>query len=79
MDRSKREKGNDLWKWELGGLVSGGEDGEEFNVNDVKGVRVESGKSKGEMMICGLGLISIDGGGKVIVGVGKDVDVILRN
>ena len=52
---------------------------ENFDLKDVKAVRLETGKEKRDVMISGLGFITIDAGAKVIVRVPKNVDVILRN
>ncbi|MBE9455005.1 ribosome biogenesis GTPase YqeH, partial [Staphylococcus epidermidis] len=52
---------------------------QQFNLKDVKAVRLETGKTKRDIMISGLGFITIDAGAKVIVRVPKHVDVILRN
>ena len=77
--RTKTEKANDLWKSQLGALLSPPQDAQQFNLNDVKAVRLETGKTKRDIMISGLGFITIDAGAKVIVRVPKHVDVILRN
>ena len=42
-------------------------------------MRLETGKSKRDVMISGLGFITIDAGAKVIVRIPKNVDVILRD
>ena len=54
------------------------QDAQQFNLNDVKAVRLETGKTKRDIMISGLGFITIDAGAKVIVRVPKHVDVILK-
>lgn len=52
---------------------------ENFDLQDIKAVRLETGKEKRDVMISGLGFITIDEGAKVIVRVPKNVDVVLRN
>ena len=44
----------------------------------MKAVRLETGKEKRDIMIYGLGFITIEAGAKVIVRVPKSVDVVLR-
>lgn len=77
--RTKTEKANELWKNQLGSLLTPPHDARQFDLNDVKAVRLETGKAKRDVMISGLGFITIDEGAKVIVRVPKNVDVILRN
>ena len=45
----------------------------------IQKLRLETGKEKKDIMISGLGFITIEAGAKVIVRVPKNVDVILRN
>ncbi|MDI9230293.1 ribosome biogenesis GTPase YqeH [Staphylococcus caprae] len=77
--RTKTEKANELWKSQLGSVLTPPHNAENFDLNNVKAVRLETGKAKRDVMISGLGFITIDEGAKVIVRVPKNVDVILRN
>ncbi|RIP34185.1 ribosome biogenesis GTPase YqeH [Staphylococcus gallinarum] len=77
--RTKTEKANDLWKNQLGSVLTPPNKPEQFDLQDIKAVRLETGKEKKDVMISGLGFITIDKGAKVIVRVPKNVDVILRN
>ena len=77
--RTKTEKANDLWRNQLGSVLSPPSDSTQFDLDNVKAVRLETGKEKRDVMIAGLGFITIDAGAKIIVRVPKNVDVILRN
>lgn len=77
--RTKTEKANELWKNHIGDLLTPPHDPSQFNMSEMKAVRLETGKEKRDVMISGLGFITIDAGAKVIVRVPKNVDVILRN
>ena len=77
--RTKTEKANDLWRNQLGSVLTPPSDPTQFDLDNVKAVRLETGKEKRDVMIAGLGFITIDAGAKVIVRVPKNVDVILRN
>ena len=46
-------------------------DPSQFNMSEMKAVRLETGKEKRDVMISGLGFITIDAGAKVIVRVPK--------
>ena len=73
--RTKTEKANDLWRNQLGDLLTPPGNLQNFDLNEVKAVRLENRK----MLISGLGFITIGPGAKVIVRVPKNVDVVLRN
>ncbi|MEQ6029841.1 ribosome biogenesis GTPase YqeH [Staphylococcus saccharolyticus] len=77
--RSKTEKANELWKSQLGSLLFPPKKIENFSLNNIKAVRLETGRSKRDVMISGLGFITIDARAKVIVRIPKNVDVILRD
>lgn len=77
--RTKTVKANELWKNQLGDLLTPPNNVSNFNLKDIKAVRLETGKEKRDIMISGLGFITIDSGAKVIVRVPKNVDVVLRN
>ena len=77
--RTKTEKANELWKNQIGSLLAPPNDPKQFDLQNIKAVRLETGKEKRDVMISGLGFITIDKGAKVIVRVPKNVDVILRN
>lgn len=77
--RTKTEKANELWENQLGDLLTPPNNVSNFNLKDIKAVRLETGKEKRDIMISGLGFITIDSGAKVIVRVPKNVDVVLRN
>ncbi|MCD8870205.1 ribosome biogenesis GTPase YqeH [Staphylococcus gallinarum] len=77
--RTKTEKANELWKNQIGSLLVPPNDPKQFDLQNIKAVRLETGKEKRDVMISGLGFITIDKGAKVIVRVPKNVDVILRN
>lgn len=77
--RTKTEKANELWRTQIGQLLSPPNAKEDFNFDDIKAVRLETGKEKRDVMIAGLGFITIGPGAKVIVRVPKSVDVVLRN
>jgi len=77
--RTKTEKANELWKNQLGDLLTPPNNVSNFNLKNIKTVRLETGKEKRDIMISGLGFITIDSGAKVIVRVPKNVDVVLRN
>ena len=77
--RTKTEKANELWKNQLGDLLTPPNNVSNFNLKDIKAVRLETGKEKRDIMISGLGFITSDSGAKVIVRVPKNVDVVLRN
>lgn len=77
--RTKTEKANDLWKTQLGELLTPPKDVSNFKLEDIKAVRLETGKEKKDVMISGLGFITIGPGAKVIVRVPKNIDVILRS
>ncbi|MCG7338568.1 ribosome biogenesis GTPase YqeH [Staphylococcus sp. ACRSN] len=77
--RTKTEKANDLWRNQLGSVLTPPNNPDLFDLQNVKAVRLETGKEKKDVMISGLGFITIDKGAKVIVRVPKNVDVILRN
>ncbi|KPG87865.1 ribosome biogenesis GTPase YqeH [Staphylococcus hominis] len=76
--RTKTEKANDLWRKQIGHLLSPPSNPEKFNISDMKAVRLETGKEKRDIMISGLGFITIEAGAKVIVRVPQSVDVVLR-
>lgn len=76
--RTKTEKANDLWRNQLGSVLAPPSDPDQFDLEQVKAVRLETGKEKKDVMIAGLGFITIEAGAKVIVRVPKAVDVILR-
>lgn len=77
--RTKTIKANELWKNQLGSLLTPPNNPENFDLNQIKAVRLETGKEKRDVMISGLGFVTIDAGAKVIVRVPKNVDVVLRN
>ncbi|WP_251520355.1 ribosome biogenesis GTPase YqeH [Staphylococcus sp. Marseille-Q6910] len=77
--RTKTENANDLWRNHLGDLLSPPNQTENFDLENIKAVRLETGKEKRDVMISGLGFITIDAGAKVIVRVPKNIDVVLRN
>ncbi|WP_412520932.1 ribosome biogenesis GTPase YqeH [Staphylococcus simulans] len=77
--RTKTEKANDLWRTQLGQLLTPPSHKDDFNLDEMKAVRLETGKEKRDVMIAGLGFITIGPGAKVIVRVPKSVDVVLRN
>ncbi len=77
--RTKTEKANDLWRNQLGDLLTPPGNPQNFDLNEVKAVRLETGKEKRDVMISGLGFITIGPGAKVIVRVPENVDVVLRN
>ncbi|MGO3049341.1 ribosome biogenesis GTPase YqeH [Staphylococcus casei] len=77
--RTKTENANELWRNQLGSLLAPPNNPENFDLEDIKAVRLETGKEKRDVMISGLGFITIDEGAKVIVRVPKNVDVVLRN
>ncbi|MBU0437853.1 ribosome biogenesis GTPase YqeH [Staphylococcus succinus] len=77
--RTKTENANELWRNQLGSLLAPPNNPENFDLQDIKAVRLETGKEKRDVMISGLGFITIDEGAKVIVRVPKNVDVVLRN
>lgn len=77
--RTKTENANELWRNQLGSLLAPPNNPENFDLQDIKVVRLETGKEKRDVMISGLGFITIDEGAKVIVRVPKNVDVVLRN
>jgi len=77
--RTKTVKANELWKNQLGDLLTPPNNVSNFNLKDIKAVRLETGKEKRDIMISGLGFITIDSGAKIIVRVPKNVDVVLRN
>lgn len=77
--RTKTEKANDLWRNQIGNVLTPPKDAKNFDMSNIKAVRLETGKEKRDVMISGLGFITIEAGAKVIVRVPKNVDVILRN
>lgn len=77
--RTKTKNANELWRNQLGSLLAPPNNPENFDLQDIKAVRLETGKEKRDVMISGLGFITIDEGAKVIVRVPKNVDVVLRN
>lgn len=77
--RTKTENANDLWRKQLGAVLTPPKDTQNFDLANVKAVRLETGKEKRDVMISGLGFITIEAGAKVIVRVPKHVDVVLRN
>ncbi|WP_057510450.1 ribosome biogenesis GTPase YqeH [Staphylococcus simulans] len=77
--RTKTEKANELWRTQLGKLLAPPSNKDDFNLDEMKAVRLETGKEKRDVMIAGLGFITIGPGAKVIVRVPKSVDVVLRN
>ena len=77
--RTKTEKANDLWRNQIGNVLTPPNNPDHFDMSDTKAVRLETGKEKKDIMISGLGFITIEAGAKVIVRVPKNVDVILRN
>ena len=60
--RTKTEKANELWKNQLGDLLTPPNNVSNFNLKDIKAVRLETGKEKRDIMISGLGFITIDSG-----------------
>jgi len=77
--RTKTEKADTLWQTQLGHLLTPPNQADHFDLNDIKAVRLETGKEKRDVMISGLGFITIGPGAKVVVHVPKSVDVVLRN
>ena len=77
--RTKTENANELWRNQLGDVLSPPNNPDHFDLQNVKAVRLETGKEKRDVMISGLGFITIDEGAKIIVRVPKNVDVVLRN
>ncbi|UDI78134.1 ribosome biogenesis GTPase YqeH [Staphylococcus taiwanensis] len=77
--RTKTEKANDLWRTQIGNVLTPPNNPEHFDMAETKAVRLETGKDKRDVMISGLGFITIEAGAKMIVRVPKNVDVILRN
>lgn len=76
--RTKTEKADDLWHNHLGEMLTPPTSASHFDLSQVKRVRLETGKDKRDVMISGLGFITIEAGAKVVVHVPKDVDVVLR-
>lgn len=54
--RTKTEKANDLWRKQIGHLLSPPSNREKFNISDMKAVRLETGKEKRDIMISRIGL-----------------------
>ncbi|MEB7752468.1 ribosome biogenesis GTPase YqeH [Staphylococcus pseudoxylosus] len=77
--RTKTLNANELWRNQLGAVLAPPNNPEHFDLQNVKAVRLETGKEKRDVMISGLGFITIDEGAKVIIRVPKNVDVVLRN
>ncbi|MEP9852090.1 ribosome biogenesis GTPase YqeH [Staphylococcus aureus] len=77
--RTKTENANELWRNQLGGVLTPPQNANNFDLQNIKAVRLETGKEKRDVMISGLGFITIEEGAKVIVRVPKNVDVVLRN
>ncbi|MCU5746414.1 ribosome biogenesis GTPase YqeH [Staphylococcus sp. SQ8-PEA] len=76
--RTKTIKADDLWKNRIGDLLKPPHNAADFDFTKVKRVRLETGKEKRDVMISGLGFITIEAGAKVILHVPKSVDVVLR-
>ena len=65
-----KTKANELWRNQLGSVLAPPHNPENFDLSNVKAVRLETGKEN-DVMISGLGFITIDVGAKVIVRVPK--------
>ncbi len=77
--RTKTEKANDLWRKQLGDLLTPPGNLQNFDLTEVMAVRLERVNEKRDVMISGLGFITIGPGDKVNVRVRNNVDVVLSN
>ena len=76
--RTKTEEGDTLWRTHLGNVLAPPNNAAHFDFDHIKTVRLETGKEKKDVMISGLGFITIGPGAKVAIQLPKDVNVILR-
>ncbi|MFO3701355.1 ribosome biogenesis GTPase YqeH [Staphylococcus felis] len=76
--RTKLEKADQLWKEQIGHILSPPSNAKDFNFEELKKVQLKTENGKNDVMISGLGFITIDEGATVTVTVPKSVDVVLR-
>ncbi|MCG3400962.1 ribosome biogenesis GTPase YqeH [Staphylococcus massiliensis] len=76
--RTKTENADRLWETKLGDVLEPPKDPSQFNLDQIKTVKLETGKHKKDVMISGLGFITIESGAKFVVKVPRNVDVTLR-
>lgn len=76
--RTKTENADRLWKEKLGTLLSPPSNSKSFQLDELKKVTLSTDTEKQDVMISGLGFITIDKGASFSVIVPKSVDVMLR-
>ncbi|UXR68621.1 ribosome biogenesis GTPase YqeH [Staphylococcus sp. IVB6246] len=76
--RTKLEKADKLWREQLGALLTPPSNRENFDFDSLKQVSLHTEDGKKDVMIAGLGFITIDEGADVVVTVPKNVEVYLR-
>ncbi|MBI5975775.1 ribosome biogenesis GTPase YqeH [Staphylococcus canis] len=76
--RTKLEKADQLWREQIGKLLTPPTDSKRFDFEALKTINIETQNGKQDIMISGLGFITINEGASVQVTVPKSVDVVLR-
>ncbi|QLK86024.1 ribosome biogenesis GTPase YqeH [Staphylococcus sp. 17KM0847] len=76
--RTKLEKADQLWQEQIGGLLAPPSRPEHFDFERLKRVELQTQSGKQDVMISGLGFITIAEGAEVVVTVPENVDVTLR-
>ncbi len=76
--RTKLEKADQLWKTQLGSLLTPPSQPQDFNFEQLNTIHLNTGNEKKDIMISGLGFVTVDAGAELDVTVPKNVEVTLR-
>ncbi len=76
--RTKLEKADELWCKQIGTLLSPPSPKDRFDFEQLKTVRLTTENEKKDIMISGLGFVTVDAGAELQVIVPQNVEVTLR-
>lgn len=76
--RTKLEKADDLWKKQIGVLLTPPSPDDPFDFEQLKTVHLSTGNEKKDIMISGLGFVTVEAGAELNIIVPQKVDVTLR-
>ncbi|EOC0643157.1 ribosome biogenesis GTPase YqeH [Staphylococcus pseudintermedius] len=76
--RTKLEKADELWRKQIGTLLSPPSPKDRFDFEQLKTVRLTTENEKKDIMISGLGFVTVDAGAELQVIVPQNVEVTLR-
>ena len=76
--RTKLSNAEDLWKRQIGELLKPPYDPTNFNFDNLKTTEITTESERKDVMISGLGFVTVDAGAEIHVTAPKEVEVTLR-